>query len=55
MKFRVWDKLWRTVVGLIIMHPILISRSLKRFGKDVAEEYSVTFRDMKEMWRRKHK
>lgn len=46
------DKLWRTVFGLIIMHPILIWRASKVFIRELQDEYIVTFGDLKEMWKK---
>lgn len=46
------DKLWRTVVGLIVMHPILIAIAGKRFIIDLIAEYQVAFSDLKRMWRK---
>lgn len=46
------DKLWRTVVGLIVVHPILIWIAGKVFIRELKDEYGVAFSDLKEMWRR---
>lgn len=47
------DKLWRTVVGLIIMHPVLIWRAGRVFIRELQDEYSMVFRDLKEMWKKR--
>ena len=49
-KYRFVDKFWRTVVGLIIIHPIFIWRAGKVFIMELQAEYSVALKDLREMW-----